>query len=279
MSAASSALNKRVLLPAGIVAVLAVITLAVPLKGLTSSLQSHNLLALIGNLGGTTGSMLRNTQALHTKVQYVEGELGQLNTQESILRQQLVTGNQLRQQLATQETLTGTDVQLMQQILSRQQQSVSLTGQVAAQAKELSSSVSQNVQQLNYLAGSLQTASAESSTLNQQMSQLLYQLDEATLEFRLFGQVDNLLSGAGGLLGTGPSSKSGFSSLLSSVPLLGSPSGNSARSKSGSHSSGSGSGTGSKSNSGSGSNSNLGSSTSSSSGLLAPVGSLIGSLP
>lgn len=263
MSAAASGLNKRFLLPIGILAVIAGLAVSIPVKGLSGTLQSHNLFALIGNLGGTTGSMLRNTQALHKKVQYVEGELGQLNTEESILQQQMVTGSQLSQQLVRQETLTRTDVQLMQQILIRQGQSVNLTGQVATQASQLSTSVQQNVQQLTQLGGSLNTANQESATLNQQMSQLLYELDQATQEFRLFGQVNQLLSGAGALLGSGASSKSGGSSLLGSLPLTGL------------NSSAKTAGTGSKSNL-HGSSTNPGSGLLSSNGTL---GSLLGALP
>ncbi|OFW81464.1 MAG: hypothetical protein A2201_04605 [Alicyclobacillus sp. RIFOXYA1_FULL_53_8] len=220
MTTAISRLNRRVLVPVGVLALMAALSLTLPVKGLARNLQSHNLFALIGDLGGTTGSMLKNTEILHNKVVFVQGELGQLKTQESVLKQQMVTGSQLSQQLSTQEKLTRTDVQLMQQILARQQQSVALTGQVATQASALSTSVTQNVQQLARLSGSLNTASIESNTLNQQMDQLLSQLDQATQEFRLFGQVDKLLSSTSGLLPRNPLGSSSLSSLLPTSSLL-----------------------------------------------------------
>jgi len=220
MTTAISRLNRRVLVPVGVLALMAALSLTLPVKGLARNLQSHNLFALIGDLGGTTGSMLKNTEILHNKVVFVQGELGQLKTQESVLKQQMVTGSQLSQQLSTQEKLTRTDVQLMQQILARQQQSVALTGQVATQASALSTSVTQNVQQLARLSGSLNTASIESNTLNQQMDQLLSQLDQATQEFRLFGQVDKLLSSTSGLLPGSPLGSSSLSSLLPTSSLL-----------------------------------------------------------
>lgn len=219
MTTAISRLNRRVLVPVGVLALMAALSLTLPVKGLARNLQ-YNLFALIGDLGGTTGSMLKNTEILHNKVVFVQGELGQLKTQESVLKQQMVTGSQLSQQLSTQEKLTRTDVQLMQQILARQQQSVALTGQVATQASALSTSVTQNVQQLARLSGSLNTASIESNTLNQQMDQLLSQLDQATQEFRLFGQVDKLLSSTSGLLPGNPLGSSSLSSLLPTSSLL-----------------------------------------------------------
>lgn len=213
-------LNRHVLLPVGVLVLMTALSLTLPVKGLARNLQSHNLFTLIGDLGGTTGSMLKNTEVLHNKVVFVQGELGQLKTQESVLKQQMVTGSQLSLQLSTQEKLTRIDVQLMQQILARQQQSVALTGQVATQASALSTSVTQNVQQLARLSGSLNTASIESNTLNQQMNQLLYQLDQATQEFRLFGQVDKLLSSTSGLLPGNPLGGSSLSSVLPSSSLL-----------------------------------------------------------
>lgn len=266
---------KKWLIPVGVIAVLAAAFSLAPVKGLGAKIQSHNLLALLSNLTGTTDSMLLNTQQLHTKVLTVQNELGQLNKQEAIIQQQQQTGQELASQLAIQEKLTTEDVNLMGQILVRQKQSVQLTGDVAHKASSLSISVGKNANMMDQLLQALNQSGQTSNTMNQQMNQLLAELDQSMQEFKFFGQVDKLLSG----LGLSPATKSGSTSQGGSsiLPLSGlhlpiaSTGSNSPKTTSGtSAASGtSGSGTSGSATSGSGT----------SSGALGSLGSLLHVLP
>jgi hypothetical protein len=163
-------------------------------KSLRSNLQSNNLLDLISQLGGTTDQMLANTNRLHLQVQQVEGKLGQLKQQEQILQKQTQTGHSLQQQLLTQEQLTLNGVNLMGQILNKEQQSVVITKKLANQTQQLAYGVDQSARQLGQLVPYLGTSLDRSNQLNGQLDQLLNELSKSQDSFKLFGTLNQVIT-------------------------------------------------------------------------------------
>ncbi|QQE78289.1 hypothetical protein [Alicyclobacillus sp. SO9] len=172
-------------------------------------LKSLNLFHLVGSMGDTTTSMLHNTQSLHQQVTQVSKQLSQLQHQEQIVGQQVTTGAQLQSSLQTQVNKTQTDVTLMKEILKTETITAKGTGTIASASHGLLNEVSANNQQLSQLQGALHQSVTQSSALNQQMNSLLQELSSSEQEFRLFGQLHQLLPGI--LSGSGGSSK---------IPLL-----------------------------------------------------------
>ncbi|MDQ0189613.1 hypothetical protein JI721_09020 [Alicyclobacillus cycloheptanicus] len=231
---------------------------AVP-KSTWSGLAKGNIFALVGSLNGTVGQMLQHTHALDTQVQEAQSQLGQLEQEEAIVQKQAATGEQLKQTLQTQRQLTENGVNLMQQILTEETQLSHTTGQVADQTGQLTGVVAANANQLRGLLGALQTSNQESNELGNQLDSMLAQLNDSVQEFKLFGQVDNLLSSLLGKQTTGTLT-GGLSSVLGGLTNAGGG-GKSTSSKSGSASGSSSAGSSSKASnstpsSGSGSSSN-----------------------
>lgn len=184
------------------------------------ALAANNLFSLVGQLKGTTGSMLENTQALDTEVNRVQTQLAQLDTQEQILNQQATTGQALALQLQRQVQLTGQGVDLMRQILIREHATATITGRVANLTSNITAGLSQNIRDASNLTDALNLTANTSTALNGQMDSLLAELARSEQDFRFFGQVNHLLPTlTQPLLGGG--SVSGVPS-TSGTPLVGS---------------------------------------------------------
>lgn len=168
-------------------------------------LPKPNLFGIAAGMQTTTGSMLQNTKALQDKVGVVNQDLSQLAKQESILNQQQQTGKQLTEQLTRQQELTQGGVNLMKNILSKEKTTEQKTGTVSHQTAGLSSQVLGSESSLGQLAGAITTTNQESIHLNSQMDALLSALNTSMDEFKLFGQVDQLLPSLGGIGGLLPS--------------------------------------------------------------------------
>jgi hypothetical protein len=158
-----------------------------------SSASQPNLITMLQDLGGTTGDMLANTQALQGEVQGVQNKLGELNAQEAILQQQIKTGAELQQKLAEQEQLTTNGVALMEQILQREQTAVQSTASLAQLAQTMTPDVQQNAATLHQLSTALGVAAEQSHKLNAQMDALLAELAKSKDSFQLFGTVNDIL--------------------------------------------------------------------------------------
>ncbi len=161
--------------------------------GMGAYIRGHNLFNLVSGLGQTTDSMLGHTKELAVGVNHVGSQLNQLTVQESLLQQQINTGQDLANQLALQQSLTGQSVSLMGQILQRQEFTSKLVGNVAGKAQDISASVSQNVPSLTQLAEYLDTTNIESNHLNGQLDSLLQELSVSIDEFKFFGHIRQLL--------------------------------------------------------------------------------------
>ncbi|MCI0183772.1 MAG: hypothetical protein OWR52_01595 [Acidibacillus sp.] len=152
-----------------------------------------NLFTLVGTLRGTTNQMLANTATLVSKVQTVEGQLGQLNEQNQVLQDQVQTNEQLAEQLTTQTNLTQHGIALMQEILGHEKEAQGIAATVASQSDQLAVTLGENTQSLQQLVGDLQISNGQSVQLYGKLGELLSQLAEAKQEFRLFGQLNQLL--------------------------------------------------------------------------------------
>lgn len=177
--------------------------LAASQPALAGALPKQSLFAIAASMQSTTGSMLTHTKGLQGRVQTVNQELNQLSKQEQILTEQQQTSQNMASALTTQQQLTAHGVSLMQSILTREKVTRSITGNVAKMTSGLSNNVLDSETELSGLSGSIVTSGQESVQLNGQMDQLLSALDTSLQEFRIFGQVDQLLKnplGKGSLL-------------------------------------------------------------------------------
>ncbi|WAH36144.1 hypothetical protein [Alicyclobacillus dauci] len=190
----------RVVLLGGMVLCLGFASASVAQVVHAKSMAKQNLFSLVGNLNITTGQILTNSQELNGRVGEVEGKLQQLEAQSQILNQQTQTGKSLSDQLSTQIALTTNNVATMEQILHVEQKTSTVASHVQNQSQSLANTIEKNATVLMQLDKTLGTANNESSRLNSQMDNLISELQSSQQEFRLFGQVNDLL-GHKGLLG------------------------------------------------------------------------------
>ncbi|GMA62543.1 hypothetical protein NZD89_22460 [Alicyclobacillus fastidiosus] len=245
-------------------------------------LAKQNLFQLVGNLDVTTSQILHNTRQLDLQVSHVAGQLNELTTQEEILGQQQTTGQALSTQLSTQVVLTERNVALMQQILTAEEHAGTAAVSVQRGSQTLAGVIARNSVVLSQLDNTLGTTNSESNQLSAQMDNLLGALATSQQEFRLFGQVDqilggNPLGGATSLLGQATGGLLGSKNPLTSVTggLTHSLQGGSSKAQS-SSSSGSGQGTSSARQNTTSRNSTSNSTSGASGGGL--LGGLLGSL-
>jgi hypothetical protein len=154
-----------------------------------------NIFSLVGSLHGTTAKILTNTRDLGAQVNQVESKLSDLTQQEQILNQQTATGQALASQLQTQVALTSHNLDLMRQILTVEQATTTVTNELPQKSSLLASQIGGSANVLNSLDSTLATTSTESNALNAQMDTLLSELQSSQQEFRVFGQVNQLLRG------------------------------------------------------------------------------------
>ncbi len=179
---------------AAVVAAAGVAEIALSHPSLSGALPKQNLFGIAAHMQSTTGSMLANTKALQSRVQTVNQQLSQLSQQEQILSQQQQTSQQMTAALSRQQQLTTNGVSLMRNILNREKTTRSITKSVADETNQLSGNVLQSEAVLTNLANSIQVTNQESVQLNGQMDELLSALNTSLDEFKLFGQIDQLLT-------------------------------------------------------------------------------------
>ncbi|WP_035462400.1 hypothetical protein [Alicyclobacillus macrosporangiidus] len=214
------ALSKPAAAVAAVAAAMALIGLAAQpgaVRGLSAAAAP---LKQVAQLAQSTQQVYQNTKTLSSGVQSVALQLQQLDRQEQILQQ---TGQSLEAALATQADLTAQGVSWMRDILERQRQTQALTHQVAGTAQAMAPAVSDNASGMMSLEAALRDASNSSAALNGQLDALLRELASAQQEFRLFGQLQQLLpigvsgpqSGLGGVTGA---VRSAVGSVLNALP-------------------------------------------------------------
>lgn len=206
----SSSMN-RALLVTGLVGCAVVVVLCGAVVTHAKNLAKHNLFSLVGTLNQTTGTILQNTKALNQQVDTVENKLSQLSTQETIMQKQVQTGGELQSQLSTQIRLTTQNVNLMSQILQSEKTALTATNQVQHQSDALEGQIGENAAVLKGLLQTLGNINASSASLNDKMNGLMTELTSAKQEFRLFGQVNQLLGAPSSPLGSVPSVLGGSS--------------------------------------------------------------------
>lgn len=186
---------QKVCFAIGIVLCACVVAICAVQSNRAKQLAKHNLFQLVGNLDVTTSQILQNTRQLDVQVNHVAGQLNELTTQEDILDQQQRTGQALSTQLSTQVVLTQRNVALMQQILTAEEHAGTAAMKVQRGSQTLASVIAHNNTVLSQLDSTLGTANSESNQLSAQMDSLLGALETSKQEFRLFGQVDQILGG------------------------------------------------------------------------------------
>ncbi|GAX90292.1 hypothetical protein [Effusibacillus lacus] len=168
------------------------LTLSLSSEALAKKMESQNIFQLLGELGGTTGQILSNTQTLKKQVEQVQTQLGQLKQQEVILQKQVQTGQNLQQELVRQEELTQTGVSLMEEILVREKVTAHVTGQVRGQVLTLTEEVMKNASTLEQLVGVLGATNDQTQKLNGQLDILLAELRKSQDSFRFTGRLKDL---------------------------------------------------------------------------------------
>lgn len=214
--------NKRALVTAIIVlfAGSVVASLSVP----TPSLRTKNIFHLTFLLGTTTNQMVKNTANLSDNVDQVKAKLGQLNNQETILREQAATSRNLNRALNTQVELTSHGVNLMKQILTNERASAVDAQVVAIQTTQLTNIVGTNTGTLSRVVGSLGISETNSQTLSRELDDLITQLNASLDEFKVFGQLHGIISGltkGTGLSGITSGVTNGISGLTNGTQLSG----------------------------------------------------------
>ncbi|HYF92141.1 MAG TPA: hypothetical protein VD969_07825 [Symbiobacteriaceae bacterium] len=142
---------------------------------------------------GTTGDILKETEALQKGVAEVQANLAKVKQQDELMAKQYELMQGAVAELRRQEELAGRSRSLLATTLDKEQRTADLTARASQTAAGTMTAVNDNKAELSRLASATARVQNGSTAIDDQMNGLLGELEQSKQNFAVLGRLEEAI--------------------------------------------------------------------------------------
>lgn len=151
------------------------------------------LLPNTSGMVGTTGEILKETEALQAGVAQVQVNLAKVKQQDQLLAQQYELMQQAVAELTRQEELATRSTGLLSQTLAKERTAAGLMAQVSQSAAGSMATVNANAAELKKVSSAAARVQEGSAAIDRQLDGMLGELEESKVNFAVLGRLEEAI--------------------------------------------------------------------------------------